>query len=176
MRHVVRALTLAIVASMALVRPAAAQAATIHGDLLKDWTAMKDMMVAIAQAMPEDKYGFKPTPAQRSFGQHVLHIAQVNLMLMGTLGAKTPPPPLNMTVATKADMIKAMADSFDYGAAVIREFDNKTIQDTVTAAFMGPSTRARVMFFLLGHTWDTYGQMAVYLRLNGVVPPASQRP
>jgi hypothetical protein len=41
---------------------------------------------------------------------------------------------------------------------------------------MGPSTRARVMFFLNSHTQDIYGQMAVYLRLNGITPPASQRP
>ena len=176
MNHTVRTLAFATVAFAALTLPAASQTATIHGDLLKDWTAMKDMMIAMAQAMPEDKYAFKPTPAQRSFGQHVLHIAQVNMMLIGTLGAKTPAPSVNLTASTKADTIKAMTDSFDYGAAVIREFDNKTIQDTVTAAFMGPSTRARVMFFLLGHTWDTYGQMAVYLRLNGGVPPASQRP
>jgi hypothetical protein len=42
--------------------------------------------------------------------------------------------------------------------------------------FLGPSSRARIVYFLIGHTWDIYGQMAVYLRLNGKVPPASQRP
>jgi uncharacterized damage-inducible protein DinB len=42
--------------------------------------------------------------------------------------------------------------------------------------FLGPSTRARIVFFLIAHSQDIYGQMAVYLRLNGVVPPASQRP
>jgi len=153
-----------------------AQTATIHGDLAKDWNDMKGMMTAIANAMPDDKLGFKPTPAQRSYGEHILHIAQVNVMLIQTLGGKTPAPQVNMQAKTKADMVKAMNDSFDYGAAVIKEFDNTSIQGTINAAFMGPSTRARIMFFLLGHTWDTYGQMAVYLRLNGVVPPASRTP
>jgi len=174
MRHVIRTFAFAA-ASLALSVSAFAQA-TIHGDLTKDWASQKDLLVKIAQAMPEDKYSFKPTPAQRNFGEHVLHIAQINDMLIAALGGKTAAPALNMKAATKADMIKQMSDSFDYGAAVIKEFDNTTIQGTIQAPFLGPSTRARIMFFLNGHTQDTYGQMAVYLRLNGVVPPASQRP
>ena len=152
--------------------PAFAQA-TIHGDLTKDWAGQKALLVGLANVMPEDKYGFKPTPAQRSFGEHVLHIAQVNVMLTKALGGKTPEPAIDMKATTKAAMIKAMSDAFDYGAAVIAEFNNTSIQETIQAPFMGPSTRARVMFFLNGHTQDTYGQMAVYLRLNGLTPPAS---
>ena len=81
-----------------------------------------------------------------------------------------------MKATAKADIVKALSDSFDYGTKVVKEFNNTTIQDTVQAPFMGPSTRARVMFFLNSHTQDIYGQMAVYLRLNGVMPPASVRP
>ena len=162
-------LTVIVVAAAA---PAFAQA-TIHGDLTKDWAGQKALLVSLANAMPEDKYGFKPTPAQRSFGEHVMHIAEVNMMLTKAIGGKTPEPAVNLKATTKADMIKAMSDSFDYGAKVIAEFNNTTIQETIQAPFMGPSTRARIMFFLNGHTQDTYGQMAVYLRLNGLTPPAS---
>jgi uncharacterized damage-inducible protein DinB len=165
-------LSLLAVIAVAAVSPAFAQA-TIHGDLTKDWAGQKALLVGLASAMPEDKYGFKPTPVQRSFGEHVLHIAQINLMLTKALGGKTPEPAINMKATTKADMIKAMSDSFDYGAKVIAEFNNTTIQETIQAPFMGPSTRARIMFFLNGHTQDTYGQMVVYARLNGVTPPAS---
>jgi hypothetical protein len=175
MKHTVRTFALVVIALAVMSSVAAAQA-TIHGDLLKDWTGMKDTMAKIASAMPEDKFGFKSTPAQRSFGEQVLHVAQVNVMLTKTLGGKTPAPEINAQAKTKADIIKAMSDSFDYGTAVIKEFDNQAIQGTVQAMFMGPSTRARIMFFLLGHSWDIYGQMAVYLRLNNIVPPASQRP
>jgi uncharacterized damage-inducible protein DinB len=164
--------TLCLLAVVATTRPTFAQA-TIHGDLSKDWAGQKTLLVALANAMPEDKYGFKPTPAQRTFGEHVLHIAQVNMMLTRAMGGKTPEPAINMKATTKADMIKAMSDSFDYGAKVIAEFNNTSIQETIQAAFMGASTRARVMFFLIGHTQDTYGQMVVYLRLNGLTPPAS---
>src|SRR4029079_2680585 len=97
--------------------------ATIHGDLVKDWASQKDTIVKIANAMPEDKFGFKATPAQRSFGEQVLHIAQVNVMLLGALGGKTPAPTINMKATAKADIVKAVADSFDYGTAVVKEFD-----------------------------------------------------
>jgi uncharacterized damage-inducible protein DinB len=172
MKVLTRFCLLAAAALAVAASPAFAQA-TIHGDLTKDWAGQKTLLVGLANAMPEDKYGFKPTPVQRSFGEHVLHIAQVNMMLTKMLGGKTPEPAINMKATTKADMIKAMSDSFDYGAKVIAEFNNTTIQETINAAFMGPSTRARPMFFLIGHTQDTYGQMVVYLRLNGLTPPAS---
>jgi len=171
MKLFTRLCLMAIIATAA-ARPAFAQA-TIHGDLTKDWAGQKALLVGLASAVPEDKYGFKPTPVQRSFGEHVLHIAQINVMLTKALGGKTPEPAINMKATTKADMIKAMSDSFDYGAKVIAEFNNSSIQETIQAPFMGPSTRARIMFFLNGHTQDTYGQMVVYARLNGVTPPAS---
>ena len=176
MKHVVRTLGFVLVAFALAASNAAAQTATIHGDLLKDWSGMKDTMTKIANAMPDDKFGFKSTPVQRSFGEHVLHIAQINMMLLKVVGGKTPAPEISTKATTKADTIKAMNDSFDYGAALLNEFNNQTIQDTIQAMFLGPSTRARIFVFLMGHTMDTYGQMAVYLRLNGLVPPASQRP
>ena len=72
--------------------------------------------------------------------------------------------------------MKALADSFDYGTAIISEQTDQTMVQTVNAPFLGPSSRARVFTFVMGHTWDLYGQLAVYLRLQGHVPPASQRP
>jgi uncharacterized damage-inducible protein DinB len=176
MRHAIRSFVLAAATVALTAAPAFAQA-TIHGDVTKDWAGQKDLLVKIATAMPDDKIGFKPTPPQRSFGEHILHIAQVNMALLAVVGGKAPAPKIDMKAATKAAMIKQMTDSFDYGAALLKEFDNTTIQGTVTQPFgMGPATRARVFFFLVAHTQDTYGQMAVYLRLNGVTPPASQRP
>jgi uncharacterized damage-inducible protein DinB len=172
-----RVIRTCLMAVLVIASAASARAqATIHGDLVKDWAGQKGLLVAIANAMPADKFGFKPTPAQRSFGEHVLHIAEVNAMLTGAIGGKAKAPAVNMKATSKAEIIKAMSDVFDYGTAVINEFNNTTIQETIQAPFMGPSTRARVMFFLIGHTQDTYGQMAVYLRLNGVTPPASARP
>jgi uncharacterized damage-inducible protein DinB len=155
---------------------AGAQSATVKGDLLKDWTGLKDTMAKLANAMPEDKYTYKSTPAQRDFAAQVLHIAQVNAALLQMVGGKTAAPMIDGKATRKADVMKAMADSFDYGTALINEQTDQSILETVQARFLGPSTRARVFYFLVGHTWDIYGQMVVYLRLNGGTPPASQRP
>jgi len=172
-----RTLAVAALAAAAVVATPAAQTASIKADFIADWQGQKDTLVKIAQAMPEDKYSFKPTPAQRSFGEHVMHIAQVNLMFLQMLKAKAAAPQINMKATSKADTIKAMSDTFDYGLAILNEQTDQTMVGGVQGPpFMGFSTRARMFEFLVGHTQDTYGQMVVYLRLNGGVPPASQRP
>ena len=155
-----------------------AQAASIQADLLKDWIDMKATMAQIADAMPEDKFTYKPTPAQRNYGEQILHIAQTNVELLQSLGGKATPPAIDMKATKKANVLKAMADSFDYGTTLIKEQTGQTMLMAAPKAppFLGAPTRARIVYFLLGHTWDTYGQMVVYLRLNGGVPPASQRP
>jgi len=68
---------------------------------------------------------------------------------------------------------------FDYGTAALNEQTDATMVEAAPNTrfdrFMGPSVRARVVYYVIGHTWDIYGQMVVYLRLNGITPPASQR-
>jgi uncharacterized damage-inducible protein DinB len=161
---------------IAAPKPVSAQSASIQAEMLKDWTGLKDTIVKIANEMPEDKYSYKSTPAQRDYGAQVVHIAQVNMAFLRAFGGKTPAPTIDMKATGKAATMKALADSFDYGIALIKEQTDQTMLETVQAPFIGPLTRARVVTFLIGHTWDIYGQMAVYLRLNDKVPPASQRP
>ena len=154
---------------------APAASATILGDLLKDWERQKETMMQIADAMPEDKFGYKSTPQQRSYGEQVMHIATVNVDVLKWIGGQTPAPSFTAESAeTKADMLMAMADSYDFGIALLKEQTDTTITQTIDGRFLGPSTRARIFWFLLGHSMDIYGQMAVYLRLNGIVPPASR--
>lgn len=154
--------------------PAAGQA-TVLGDLLKDWQDQKDTMLKIADAMPEDKFGYKSTPAQRSYGEQVMHAALVNVDLLKVVGGTAAPPSFTADSAkTRADILKALAESYDYGIALLNEQTEAGITQTIDAAFFGPSTRARMFWFLLAHSMDVYGQMAVYLRLNGIVPPASR--
>ena len=177
MTRVFQGLALAALAlTLTAARPAA-QTASLKAEMLKDWAQQKDTLAKIAAAMPEDKYGFKPTPAQRSFGEHVLHVAQINVMVLQTVGAKAAAPQIDMKATSKAAIIKAMNDSFDYGTAILNEQTDASMIGTIQGPpWMGPSSRARMFTFSIGHTQDTYGQMAVYLRLNGVVPPASARP
>ena len=166
---------LAVVLAISVLN-ASAQTASIHADLLKDWTALKDTMMKIADAMPEAKFSFKATPPERTYGEQILHVAQANVGLLGGLGGKATAPSVDMKATKKADVLKALSDSFDYGTALLKEQTDQTMMDAVMAPYLGSSSRTRVYSFLMGHAWDIYGQLAVYLRLNGKVPPASQRP
>jgi hypothetical protein len=148
---------------------------TTVGDLIKDWERQKATLVAIGDAMPEDRFDYKSTPAQRSYGEQIMHIASVNVQILGLVGGTlTAPSFTTESATTKAEILQALSDSYDYGIALLNEQTGDSINGTVEAAFLGPSTRGRVFWFLLGHSLDVYGQMAVYLRLNDIVPPASR--
>ena len=103
-------------------------------------------MMAIADAMPANKFGYKTTPPQRDFGAQVMHVALVNVQLLQLLHGKSAAPSFTeQSAKTKADMLKAMSDSYDYGLALLNEQTDASIVQTIPApAFLGPSTRARI--------------------------------
>lgn len=166
-----------VAASAGLPNAVQAQTASLHAELLKDWTELKPVMMAIAAAMPEEKFTYKSTPAQRDYGQQIMHVATANMAYLRFFGGKAAAPAFNRNATSKAEIVQALAASFDFGDALIREqSDQSMLQIVQTNQFLGPSSKARIVYFLIGHTWDIYGQMAVYLRLNGIVPPRSDRP
>lgn len=153
------------------------QQASQQAELLKDWTALKATMHAIAAEMPAEKYTFRPTEAQQTFGERTVHVASVNVGLLGLLGGTTPRPTIDPKATTKEAALKALDESFDYGVALLKQQTDETLRQLVASPpqFMGPSSRARLITFVASHACDIYGQMVVYLRLNGLVPPASRR-
>ena len=150
---------------------------TLAGDLQSDLDRTRELILNLVEAMPEDKFGFKPTPAQRSFAESAMHIVQVDAFLFAALGPKTPAPAINMKASTKADILTALRQSYDWQAAALKEFTDQQLVARITPpAFLGSSaSRVKVFYYDLQHTQDTYGQLVVYLRLNGVTPPASRR-
>jgi hypothetical protein len=95
----------------------------------------------------------------------------------GRQGGKAVEPAFNRNATSKADTLQALAIAFDFGEALIKEQNDESMLQVVqTNQFLGPLSKARVIYCLIGPTWDIYGQMAVYLRLNGIVPPRSNRP
>jgi uncharacterized damage-inducible protein DinB len=151
-------------------------------EIENDWSRNNVMVYGLAAAMPEDKFSYKPTPAQQSFGERVLHVAQINLMLLQALGAKAPAPAVDANATSKTASMAALQSVGQYGVAVIRELGEKGLTARIDSPgpmgfFMGPQlSRQRVLYFLMMHSQDTYGQLVVYARLNGVVPPASRLP
>jgi uncharacterized damage-inducible protein DinB len=145
--------------------------------LRADWQTQKQTMMTIADAMPEDKFGYKSTPPQRTYGEQIMHVASANVGLLKLLGGKAAAPTFTAESAkTKAQVLAALGESYDYGTALMNELSETTILEPVKdpPSFLGPSSRARIIWGLLAHSMDIYGQMAVYLRLNGIVPPASR--
>ena len=151
---------------------------TVACDVLGDWGRNYGLLIGVAEAMPEDKYSAKPTPAQQSFGERLMHVATIDLKIVSTLGGKTPAPMVNPKAATKAEIVAALRQVNDYGAAVLKEFNDTQLAERVASLpFLGPTaSRLRIIYFSMSHSQDIYGQLVVYLRLNGITPPASNRP
>jgi hypothetical protein len=153
--------------------PAGPTITTLAGDVQADWAAQKEVFVNAADAMPDDKFGYQPTPGQQSYGARIMHVVQTNQLLVG-LGGKTPAPAINLKAATKAEVMTALRLSMDHWDVVLKEFTDQQLNERVAAGgFMG--SRLRLIYGSMQHTYDIYGQIVVYLRLNGIVPPASRR-
>lgn len=157
-------------------QPAAVQA-SLPGDLAKDWAALKDTMMKLGEAMPAEKYSYKPKPELRTFAEQLTHVAGAHINFLRAIDPKITPPTIDAKATAKADVLKALADSFDFGTAILKGKDVAALSATIDGApkFLGPSTGARLVYRAMAHTWDEYGVMTVYLRLNDIVPPASQR-
>jgi uncharacterized damage-inducible protein DinB len=140
------------------------------------------MVYVTTDAMPEDKFGSKPTPAQQTFGERALHVAEINVMLLSGLGGKTAVPKLDFKATKKPDILAVLRSAGDYGTAVLKEFSEAQLTERIKSPpimvpFMGPEqSRLRIIYFAMQHTQDTYGQLVVYLRVSGVIPPLSRLP
>jgi len=167
-----------LTAGSAMAQGGAPACTTLACDVQADWAFNKDGMVGIVNAMPADKFGFKPTPAQESFAERVMHVVNIDVKILSTLGGKTPAPAVNGKASSKADVLAALNQSMDFGAGVLKEFNDQQLAERIKSLpFMGPTvSRLRVAYFSIAHTQDIYGQLAVYLRLSGGTPPRSVRP
>ena len=157
--------------------PAAPTITTLAGDVQADWAIHKELLVNATDAMPDDKFGYKPTPAQRSYGEQIMHVVGADQSVVGMLGGKTPAPAINLKAATKADVMTALRQSMDYWEVVLKEFTDQQLNERVATPpdFGTSASRLRLFYLSITHSLDIYGQMVVYLRLNGIVPPASRR-
>jgi hypothetical protein len=131
-------------------------------------------MIGAAQSMPADKYGYKPTPEQITFGHLVLHVAQSNNILCSKL-TSTPPPQVTATDADGKDkLVAAIQASFDYCTDVLAKADDSNLGVSVQLSPTRSMTKAGVMITLACDWYDHYSAQAGYLRLNGILPPSAQ--
>jgi hypothetical protein len=131
-------------------------------------------MVAAAEAMPADKYGFKPTPEMNSFGHVVMHIAQSNNGLCSKISGMDAPDVKLADTDPKDKLVEALKASFEYCAKALEKVDDSKLGDQMMLFGNRPFSRAGAMIILSDDWYDHYGAEAVYLRLNGILPPTAQ--
>lgn len=146
--------------------------------LLESWNDVGRKLIAMAEDFPEDKYDFKPTPAQRSFAEQLLHAAGANYFFTNPATGKKMPAvedPKRDQYKTKADIVAFVKTSFADGAAAIKAKGDKGMSDKLVDPFPGQEVRVQDMAYgLLEHCGEHYGQLVVYYRIAGLVPPESR--
>jgi len=131
-------------------------------------------MVAAADLMPAEKFGFKPTPEMNSFGHLVMHIAQSNNGLCSKISGVAAPDVKITDSDPKDKLVAALKASFDYCATALEKVDDSKLGEQMMLFGSRPFSRAGVLIILSDDWYDHYGAEAVYLRLNGILPPTAQ--
>jgi uncharacterized damage-inducible protein DinB len=151
-----------------------------QSQMVAEWQRAKLYTKSYLDAMPEDGYGFKPTPEIRSFAQQMLHLADVNYVFATVASGK--PNPIGETLATmdmnektpsptKEATIKVVMDSYDWVINALQNMTPHQLQETIK---FGKRNVTRSGFFgkAFEHQTHQRGQTTIYLRLKGVTPPA----
>jgi DinB superfamily len=159
--------------------------ATIGQSFDQSLSDVEHEFVSLADAMPANAYAFAPSSGEfknvRTFGQQVKHVAATNYMIAGAILGTKPPVDIGQSeagpasLATKEQILTFLKDSFAYLHKGMASITAQNMMQQVPSPFGGkPTARASIALEAAGHCFDHYGQMVVYARMNGIVPPASR--
>jgi len=178
------ALLVLVMSSMAFAQ-ATKPAETMTQALDKSVSGMEGEFVSAAEAMPAEKFSYAPTSGEfkgvRTFEMQVKHVAAVNYMVAASILGEKAPVEVGSengpdSIKSKADIIKFLKDSFAYVHKAVGTINETNSMGTIKSPFgEGATTRLRMAVLLVGHGFDHYGQMVEYLRMNGIIPPASRQ-
>jgi hypothetical protein len=180
---VVVTMSLALLATVAMAQQTAAAAAppTVAAVLDRQLSLLEKELVPMGTDMPEGKFDFVPSGGDfkgvRGFGDQLKHVAMVNFRVSGAILREKPPMPADMaSVKSKAEIMKFVQDSFAYAHKAFASITEKNLVEEIPAlSGNGTTTRLWLATLLIGHDRDHYGQLVVYLRMNGIIPPASRK-
>jgi hypothetical protein len=155
----------------------------IAGSIAGTLSFEEDSFYSVAEAMPEEKYAFVPTAGSfkdaRSFAEQVKHVACAQFAFFNEIEGKTPPEGCERggpdKAKTKAELLAYLKDSFDYGNRILKTITSQNALDRVEGRYGGPNTRLGIAAVAVWHIADHYGQLVEYLRMNGIVPPATRK-
>jgi uncharacterized damage-inducible protein DinB len=130
-------------------------------------------IAAAAAEMPADKYGYRPTPEEWTFGQIIAHVAQVNLAVCSMISDIPAPSGTKLNDTDPKDTLTtALKASFDFCDQAVAKLQDASMGDTITYFRGAKKPRSRAVIELVDDLNDHYSQLAIYLRLNGMVPPS----
>jgi uncharacterized damage-inducible protein DinB len=146
--------------------------------VLATWNEIGRKLIAMAEDFPEDKYDFKPVPAERSFAEQLLHAANANYFFTNLAMNKPVPTeenPKRSDYKTKADVVAFVKKSFADGAVAIKAKGDKGMSDLIIDPFEHQRVRiSDAAYGFIEHCGEHYGQLVVYYRVAGMVPPESR--
>ena len=176
-RRIVTCAALALLPASALAQtpPPAVSANPSTAAVKAQFGMIKGVLARTAMKVPEELYAYKATPEVRSIGQIIGHIADAQFMFCSTAaGEKAPQSDIEKTMTMKTQLSKALADSTAYGDKVIDGINDTTGMEIVR--LFGPTPRLNVLTFNIAHSYEHYGNLVTYMRLNKIVPPSSEPP
>jgi uncharacterized damage-inducible protein DinB len=152
-----------------------AQDNPVSSSIQRDYRSVRNLVIRAAEKMPADKYAFKPSPDVRSFAQQIAHMADDQYNLCGPARGdvrKAAYTAIEDSMSTKEQLVPAIKEAFAYCDAAM-----DALTDASGAAPISGGKRPNRFSTLnwnLWHTWEHYGNIVVYLRMNGIVPPSSE--
>ena len=170
------ALTLVTATALVPLGAAAQTADPVSASIRLQYAPVKSNIVAAARQMPEELYGYRPTEEVRSFGQLIAHLAFAQFAICSGLRGDSNPRPGNLEeqLTTKAELVAAITDAFAYCDVAYEGATDAGMGDQIQF-FGSPAIRHYALTFALLHGNEHYGNIVTYMRLNGMVPPSSQR-
>ena len=182
---VVAGMTVFMAASSAFAQQAAAPAASVAPDMtpvanpvsgfVKAGVARyQKNMVAAAEAMPAEKYGFKPSPEMNSFGHLIMHITQSNNTFCSKISGQAAPDVKYAETDPKDKLVAMLKDSFAFCTSALASVDDSKLGEQFVLFGTRPISRGGALVALGGSWTDHYATQAIYLRLNGILPPTAQ--
>ncbi len=170
-------LTLSLSLALALGGSASgAQPASLSTDVKQDYVTIRDYFIRAAEKMPEEDYGFKPSPDVRTFAQQVAHVADDQYNLCSPARGETRKAPyrdIETRLSKKADLVPALKAAFAYCDSAYDALTDSSGTEPSAGGYQ--RNRFSMLNWNLWHTWEHYGNIVVYLRMKGLVPPSSEK-
>jgi uncharacterized damage-inducible protein DinB len=136
--------------------------------------ALTGFVIRSAEKVPEDLYSFRATPEVRSMAELYGHVADAMFGMCATAaGTKPPRTGIEKTVTTKPALVAALKEGVSYCNTVYDGMTDQKGAETVPFYF-GPTPRLSVLYFVVTHTYEHYGNLVTYMRLKNIVPPSSE--